>query len=184
MFHFQFWISYIHPRLKRQYIFLGYIYLTNFTLSFPLINLPDLVSHSTHANIIIVIPFQPSTASSRSAVSSTALSDLIMAMGDNLTHFNMSSNKMAGLPFVFKALSVSLSHSFILTLKYSCLFITWWKLSSFKQINFLILLWGTCIALNDIYHLNCFVISTVCFCSNLFFFSIASQRNISNILFK
>jgi len=26
-------------------------------------------------------------------------------MGENLTHFNMSSNKMAGLPFVFKALS-------------------------------------------------------------------------------
>ena len=53
--------------------------------------------------------FQPSTASSRSAVSSSALSDLITAMGDNLTHFNMSSNKMAGLPFVFKALSVRIS---------------------------------------------------------------------------
>lgn len=47
----------------------------------------------------------PSTASSRSAVASTALSDLITSMGENLTHFNMSSNKMAGLPFVFKALS-------------------------------------------------------------------------------
>lgn len=47
----------------------------------------------------------PSTASSRSAVSSSALSDLITALGDKLTHFNMSSNKMAGLPFVFKALS-------------------------------------------------------------------------------
>jgi hypothetical protein len=40
-------------------------------------------------------------------VSSSALSDLITALGDKLTHFNMSSNKMAGLPFVFKALSVS-----------------------------------------------------------------------------
>jgi len=47
----------------------------------------------------------PSTASSRSAVSSSALSDLIAALGEKLTHFNMSSNKMAGLPFVFKALS-------------------------------------------------------------------------------
>lgn len=53
--------------------------------------------------------FQPSTASSRSAVSSTALSDLITSMGENLTHFNMSSNKMAGLPFVFKALSVRIT---------------------------------------------------------------------------
>jgi hypothetical protein len=40
-------------------------------------------------------------------VSSTALSDLITSLGEKLTHFNMSSNKMAGLPFVFKALSVS-----------------------------------------------------------------------------
>lgn len=47
----------------------------------------------------------PATASSRSAVSSSALSDLITTLGDRLTHFNMSSNKMAGLPFVFKALA-------------------------------------------------------------------------------
>merc|ERR1719410_1741002 len=47
----------------------------------------------------------PTTASSRSAASSTCLSDLITAIGDKLTHFNMSSNKMAGLPFVFKAIS-------------------------------------------------------------------------------
>jgi len=47
----------------------------------------------------------PTTASSRSAASSTCLSDLITAIGDKLTHFNMSSNKMAGLPFVFKAIA-------------------------------------------------------------------------------
>lgn len=55
-----------------------------------------------------MLVLQPSTASSRSAVSSSALSDLITALGDKLTHFNMSNNKMAGLPFVFKALSVSI----------------------------------------------------------------------------
>ena len=53
-----------------------------------------------------IVVFQPTTASSRSAASSTCLSDLITAIGDKLTHFNMSSNKMAGLPFVFKAISV------------------------------------------------------------------------------
>ena len=49
-----------------------------------------------------------SSCSSRSAVSSTALSDFITTVGERLTHFNISNNKMAGLPFVFKALSVSL----------------------------------------------------------------------------
>jgi len=49
----------------------------------------------------------PSTCSSRSAVSSSALSDLIAGLGENLVHFNMSNNKMAGLPFVFKALAQS-----------------------------------------------------------------------------
>ena len=48
-----------------------------------------------------------SSCSSRSAVSSTALSDFITTVGERLTHFNISNNKMAGLPFVFKALSVS-----------------------------------------------------------------------------
>ena len=48
-----------------------------------------------------------SSCSSRSAVSSTALSDFISVLGERLTHFNISNNKMAGLPFVFKALSVS-----------------------------------------------------------------------------
>ena len=48
-----------------------------------------------------------SSCSSRSAVSSTALSDFITATKERLTHFNISNNKMAGLPFVFKALSVS-----------------------------------------------------------------------------
>jgi hypothetical protein len=47
-----------------------------------------------------------SSCSSRSAVSSTALSDFITVLGERLTHFNISNNKMAGLPFVFKALSV------------------------------------------------------------------------------
>ena len=47
-----------------------------------------------------------SSCSSRSAVSSTALSDFISVLGERLTHFNISNNKMAGLPFVFKALSV------------------------------------------------------------------------------
>merc|ERR1719225_1343690 len=44
-------------------------------------------------------------SSSLSAASSTCLSDLITAIGDKLTHFNMSSNKIAGLPFVFKAIA-------------------------------------------------------------------------------
>lgn len=47
----------------------------------------------------------PSTASSRSAASSTCLSDMITAIGEKLISFNISNNKMAGLPFVFKAIS-------------------------------------------------------------------------------
>jgi len=47
----------------------------------------------------------PSTASSRSAASSTCLSDMITAVGEKLVSFNISNNKMAGLPFVFKAIS-------------------------------------------------------------------------------
>jgi len=47
----------------------------------------------------------PSTASSRSAASSTCLSDMITAVGEKLISFNISNNKMAGLPFVFKAIS-------------------------------------------------------------------------------
>lgn len=47
----------------------------------------------------------PSSSSSRSAVSSTCLTDFITVLGDRLTVLNISNNKMAGLPFVFKALS-------------------------------------------------------------------------------
>lgn len=47
----------------------------------------------------------PSSASSRSAASSNALSELVAGMAENLTHFTMSGNKMAGLPYVFNALS-------------------------------------------------------------------------------
>eukprot|EP00095_Tigriopus_kingsejongensis_P002982 maker-scaffold849_size89187-snap-gene-0.16 protein:Tk02982 transcript:maker-scaffold849_size89187-snap-gene-0.16-mRNA-1 annotation:"hypothetical protein DAPPUDRAFT_23392" len=49
-----------------------------------------------------------SSCSSRSAVSSTCLTEFVTLVGKRLTHFNISNNKMAGLPFVFKALS---SHS-------------------------------------------------------------------------
>ena len=48
----------------------------------------------------------PSSSSSRSAVSSTCLTDFITVLGNRLTVLNISNNKMAGLPFVFKALSV------------------------------------------------------------------------------
>lgn len=47
----------------------------------------------------------PSSSSSRSAVSSTHLSDFITVLGNRLTMVNISNNKMSGLPFVFKALS-------------------------------------------------------------------------------
>jgi len=47
----------------------------------------------------------PSSTSSRSAVSSTCLTDFITVLGNRLTMLNISNNKMAGLPFVFKALS-------------------------------------------------------------------------------
>lgn len=47
----------------------------------------------------------PSSASSRSAASSNALSDLIAGMGEKLVTFIMAGNKMAGLPYVFNALS-------------------------------------------------------------------------------
>lgn len=47
----------------------------------------------------------PSSSSSRSAVSSTCLTDFITVLGSRLTVLNISNNKMAGLPFVFKALS-------------------------------------------------------------------------------
>lgn len=47
----------------------------------------------------------PSSSSSRSAVSSTCLTDFITVLGTRLTVLNISNNKMAGLPFVFKALS-------------------------------------------------------------------------------
>ena len=47
----------------------------------------------------------PSSSSSRSAVSSTCLTDFITVLGNRLTVLNISNNKMAGLPFVFKALS-------------------------------------------------------------------------------
>merc|ERR1712223_1711937 len=47
----------------------------------------------------------PSSSSSRSAVSSTCLTDFITVLGNRLTMINISNNKMAGLPFVFKALS-------------------------------------------------------------------------------
>ena len=58
-------------------------------------------------SIGLTIPnLQPSTASSRSAASSTCLSDMITAVGEKLISFNISNNKMAGLPFVFKAISV------------------------------------------------------------------------------
>lgn len=48
---------------------------------------------------------QNSSCSSRSVVSSTCLSDFITTVGERLTHINISNNKMAGLPFVFKAIS-------------------------------------------------------------------------------
>ena len=51
--------------------------------------------------------FQSSSSSSRSAVSSSCLSEFITTVGERLTYLNISNNKMAGLPFVFKALSVS-----------------------------------------------------------------------------
>merc|ERR1712088_844702 len=47
----------------------------------------------------------PSSSSSRSAVSSTCLTEFITVLGNRLTTLNISNNKMAGLPFVFKALS-------------------------------------------------------------------------------
>jgi len=47
----------------------------------------------------------PSSTSSRSAVSSTCLTDFITVLGNRLTMLNISNNKMAGLPFVFKAMS-------------------------------------------------------------------------------
>ena len=47
----------------------------------------------------------PSSTSSRSAVSSTCLSDFITVLGNRLTMLNISNNKMAGVPFVFKSLS-------------------------------------------------------------------------------
>merc|ERR1712223_1824505 len=47
----------------------------------------------------------PSSSSPRSAVSSTCLTDFITVLGNRLTVLNISNNKMAGLPFVFKALS-------------------------------------------------------------------------------
>ncbi len=40
-------------------------------------------------------------------MSSTCLSDFIAVAGERLTQLNISNNKMAGLPFVFKAISVS-----------------------------------------------------------------------------
>ena len=33
---------------------------------------------------------------------------MITAIGEKLTSFSMSNNKMAGLPFVFKAISVNI----------------------------------------------------------------------------
>ena len=47
----------------------------------------------------------PSSSSSRSVVSSTCLTEFITVLGNRLTVLNISNNKMAGLPFVFKALS-------------------------------------------------------------------------------
>ena len=47
----------------------------------------------------------PSSTSSRSAVSSTCLTDFITVLGDRLTMLNISNNRMAGVPFVFKAFS-------------------------------------------------------------------------------
>lgn len=47
----------------------------------------------------------PSSSSSRSAVSSTCLTDFITVLGNRLTTLTLANNKMAGLPFVFKALS-------------------------------------------------------------------------------
>ncbi len=47
----------------------------------------------------------PSSSSSRSAVSSTCLTEFITVLGQRLRVLNISNNKMAGLPFVFKALS-------------------------------------------------------------------------------
>ncbi len=48
---------------------------------------------------------QSSSCSSRSVVSSSCLSEFISTVGDRLTYLNISNNKMAGLPFVFKAIS-------------------------------------------------------------------------------
>ena len=48
-----------------------------------------------------------SSCSSRAATSSTCLSEFVAIVGKRLTHFNISNNKMAGLPFVFKAIAVS-----------------------------------------------------------------------------
>lgn len=50
---------------------------------------------------------QSSSCSSRSIVSSSCLSEFITVMGKRLTHLSICNNKMSGLPFVFKALSVS-----------------------------------------------------------------------------
>jgi len=46
-----------------------------------------------------------SSCSSRAATSSTCLSEFVAIVGKRLTHFNISNNKMAGLPFVFKAIA-------------------------------------------------------------------------------
>jgi len=64
--------------------------------------IPSLFPNLQKIDVSVVAP---TTASSRSAASSSCLSDLISCIGEKLTHFNMSSNKMAGLPFVFKAIS-------------------------------------------------------------------------------
>ena len=60
------------------------------------------------ANCPSSLPLQSSSCSSRSVVSSSCLSDFVTVVGGRLTYLNISNNKMAGLPFVFKAIS---SHS-------------------------------------------------------------------------
>ncbi len=64
-------------------------------------------SYKNNENLILFLFFQPSSCSSRSAVSSTCLSDFVTTVGKRLTHIIIANNKMSGLPFVFKSLSVS-----------------------------------------------------------------------------
>uniref|UniRef100_A0A0K2TVP2 F-box domain-containing protein n=1 Tax=Lepeophtheirus salmonis TaxID=72036 RepID=A0A0K2TVP2_LEPSM len=83
--------------------FNGCFKLTNEDLKF----IGDNFEHLERLDLSSV---SPSSGSSRSAVSSTCLSEFITVLGKRLTYLNISNNKMAGLPFVFKALSSNSSN--------------------------------------------------------------------------